>query len=98
MCASPRLNSDRALVVTPSRIIEVTTGGATQVLPYAELAAVRFVPGKKKRFGGSQESYLLVDSLEGGTRTYPLFGDLEWNTQVGSAAQAACQKAPLRAT
>ena len=27
-----------------------------------------------------------------------LFGDLEWNTQVGSAAQAARHKARLRAT
>ena len=56
--ASPQLNVNSALVVTPSRIIEVTTGGAMQVLPDAVFAAVRFVPGKKKRFGGGQESYL----------------------------------------
>ena len=100
VCSSPHTRGNSALVVTPTRIIEMTTGGAMQVFPYSELASVRAVPGKKKFFGGYDGSYLLIDSSSGGTRTYPLSlsSDHDWNTHIAAAAEAACKRYRLRAT
>ena len=96
VCASPSISGNSALVITPSRIIEMTTGGAMQVLTYSELSAVQSVGGKKKRFGGHEQILLRVISLDGGVRTYPLFGSHEWNSRLGAAAESACQRSRLQ--
>jgi hypothetical protein len=98
VCASPHISGNSAMVITSTRIVEVTTGGAIQILPYSEISGVRSVGGKKKRFGGYEAMYLLVDSMAGGTRTYPLFGDHDWNARIGAAAESAHRKFRLKTT
>src|SRR5262245_10805428 len=48
----PTINGSSALVVTSTRIIELTEGGSIQVHSYAELSGIRVGPGRKKLFGG----------------------------------------------
>jgi hypothetical protein len=99
MCASPNVNGNSALVVTPNRIIEMTSGGSLQVLAYSELSSVQAVGGAKKRFGRGYETiYLRVGSLQGGMRTYPLFGDYEWNSRVSADAESAFNKYRLKSS
>lgn len=96
ICAAPNAQGYSALVITPSRIVEMTTGGAMQVLKYAELSGVQNVGGARKRFGSKHEPfYFRVLSKGGGVRTYPLFGDHEYNARIGAAAEAACRRSQL---
>jgi hypothetical protein len=97
LCATPHINGNSALVITATRIIEMTTGGAMQVFPYSELSAIRVVGGKKKFFGGYDTIYFLVDTV-GGTNTYPLFSDHDWSADMATAAESAFKKFRIRAT
>ena len=93
----PAYNGSSALVVTPTRIIEVTEGGALQIHSYGELAGIRVGPGQRKLFGGYSESYLILDTPTG-TFTYPLYGDHERIIQTANAARSAFDSYRLRAT
>jgi hypothetical protein len=93
----PTLNGSSALVVTPTRIIELTEGGSMQIHSYAELSGIRVGPGQKKLFGGYGESYLLLDTSTG-TYTYPLYGDHERIVQAANAARSAFGSYRLRTT
>ena len=99
MCATPNVKGNSALVVTPNRIIEMTSGGAMQVLAYSELSSVQAVGGAKKRFGRAYETiFLRVGSPQGGMRTYPLFGDHEWNSRISADAEAAFNRYRLKSS
>ena len=98
ICASPSTRGNSALVITSRRIVEVTTGGGLQVLPFSEVSGIQCVGGKKKFLGGHEALYLRVLSPDGGIRTYPIFGDHDWNSRMGKAAEAAWQRSRIQST
>jgi hypothetical protein len=93
----PAYNGWSALVITSGRILEITDTGALTVIPFSEVIGIRVGPGKKKIFGGFDESYLLVDTIAG-TRTYPMFDDHAWALKTAVTARSLHEEYRLDAT
>ena len=97
ICAIPHARGCSALVITPTKIIEVTTGGATDVLPYSEVTSIEAVGGAKKFFGGHEQIFLRIGSISG-MQTYPVSGEYEYNSHLGNEAESVFRKYRLRNT
>jgi hypothetical protein len=97
LAAAPNVDGFSALVITPGRIIEMTTGGRMEVLDYSTISTMQAVGGAKKRFSSKHGAIFLRITLIGGSlKTYPLFGEYEYNARMSSAAEAACNTFQLR--
>lgn len=85
-----------ALVVTPSRIVEVTPDGTFQAWRYADMSSLA-VEGGRKKLIGRDFMWLRGDVGPGnGTLTWLLpTGYYEHNLPIGKAAEDACRRAQL---
>lgn len=91
----PTPSYDRvALVITSSRIIEVTQAGAIQLWPYADMSSLAVTGGEEKLFG--RDFMWLQGKLSAGSKT------LNWllpnayykhNMRVGKLAENAYRRA-----
>ncbi|GAA2615775.1 hypothetical protein [Paractinoplanes durhamensis] len=95
--ACPAYNGWSALVITSGRILDITDSGGLTVIPFSEVIGIRVGPGKKKLFGGFEESYILVDTIAG-TRTYPMFDDHAWALKTAVIARSLHEEYRLDAT
>ena len=85
-----------ALVVTASRIIEVTPDGTFEAWRYADMSSLAVVGGRKKLIG-RDFMWLRGDiALGRGTLNWLLpTGYYEHNTPIGKAAEDACRRAQI---
>ena len=91
----PTPSYDRvALVITSSRIMEVTQDGTIQVWPYTDMSSLRVTGGEEKLFG--RNFMWLQGKLSAGSRTLNWLlpnAYYEHNTRVGKLAEDACRRA-----
>jgi hypothetical protein len=82
------------LIVTPSKIIMVGEAGSIDVWRYADVQHVEFLVGKKKLFGGYENSYFRVIE-SGSASTFQIYGEPEYVSRVGAGAESAFRNVKL---
>ena len=101
LAASPQASGyDRAaLVVTSSRIIEVTPDGAIQAWRYADVSSLTVTGGQKKLFGlfGRDFMWLRAELSAGAEALNWLLptANYEHNMRVGKVAEDKCRRAGI---
>ena len=87
--------TDMCFVVTPVRIVGVSSRGSVEAWRYQDIKLVRVFGGKKKLLGGHETSFFQMEFLDGTSLSGPLFGDYEYIHRIGAVAENACRKAQI---